>query len=253
MSGQPHDPTYQPYNVDSINHACCRLNFTTPDVCFGNGLCLSTLYEYAGTVWAEGCTTVGGGNGCAAICQGKRNSTVDFWNILPFPEKGAWCCRGFRDFSSCCNNASLAVHLASDDVTPLSISSGQQTDTSSGISPSSASSPASTSCPPVSASLGDGHSTAMAGGIVGGILGTACLVVALIAARVIMENRRLKAQREDHRTSFKEPNLRSISDPSTCASSQHFQASSQPRLASELHFDSQRFEAPSSPAPQLLP
>lgn len=118
------DESYQPCTNTTTNNAtatpCCRTNQTWPDVCLGNGLCLSTEPFFVGEIWADGCTDSSGKDeACPITCAGNLNAT-EFWSVMLCPgEDSIWCCRAFGDWDSCCNNTDMHVKLSTKEVTPL--------------------------------------------------------------------------------------------------------------------------------------
>lgn len=160
------DTSYEPCDTDAEVSACCQLNHTSPDVCFGTGLCLSTRDEFAGTIWGDGCTDQQGGDtACPHICAGKVDAT-DYWSLMQCPEQGAWCCRAWGDWTSCCNDTSKAVLLRSEDVTALASSLPTASDDNS----------------------------AVVGGVVGGVLGAVILFLAHTLVWLFRRTRQLRTQ-----------------------------------------------------------
>lgn len=164
VGGTALDSSYEPCDTKAVVSSCCQLNHTNPDVCLGSGLCLSTRDEYAGTIWGDGCTDrEGNDRTCPHICAGKVDAT-DYWSVMQCPDKGAWCCRAWKDWTSCCNNTSKSVALKGSDFAALAPSSEAT----------------------------DNNNASAIGGAVGGALGAVVVVLAIAIAYLFRKTRQLK-------------------------------------------------------------
>lgn len=242
VQGTTLDDSYAPCNPDATVSPCCQLNHTTPDVCLGAGLCMSIRDDYAGTIWGNGCTDrLGNDKVCPQICAGKVDGS-DFWSVMQCPEQGAWCCRAYGDWSSCCNKTSRLVSLHAADVTPQLPSTTESNGTAAN-SEASGTTITTTSVTVIPTDIAkESINTGLVAGVVGGVLGFAFLISLAAAILLWKQNQRLKESAKGHGTP----------EHSTPPATQYSEVSDEQKLNQYPQQWTTAVEVDSTPSPQTM-